>query len=522
MGHRPGTADYLLHGGVPTDVAVVDGAARHTYADLRLAAGRTASALAALDLPPGSRVGILGPNSVFWVAAYLAVLKLGHVAVPLPDRATAAAVRRAADLAGCAVVCADRRALRAAGSELDGGPALLTDDVVTAGPDPCWPDGAPPDPAADAVLMFTSGTTSRPRAVRITHRNLQANTESVLAYLRLRPDDRILAVLPFHYCFGASLLHTHLRAGARLVLCTSLAFPRTVVDLLEREGCTGFAGVPSTFQLLLRAGTLATRPLPSLRLVQAAGGALPAVVVDELRAAQPQAQLFVMYGQTEATARLSYLPPDRLQDKRGSIGRGIPGVELTVRHPSGRPVVPGEQGEIYARGENVSPGYLDDPGATADKFTAHGLRTGDLAVVDEDGFVYVVDRADDFIKSWGHRVSSQEVEACALRLPDLVQAAAVGVPDAAAGEAIALFVTRHPSSAVTGADVLAFCGRHLPRHMVPRSVTVVDALPLTASGKVAKAQLRAGALASAPASGAASPSAGVTASPSDGVTAGVT
>jgi len=504
VGHRPGTADYLLHGGVPTDVAVVDGAARHTYADLRIAAGRTAAGLAALDLPPGSRVGVLAPNSLFWVAAYLAVLKLGHVAVPLPDRATGAAVRRAAGLAGCAAVCADRGSLRSAGSELDGGPdggpVLLTDDIVAAGPDPYWPDGARSDPAADAVLMFTSGTTSRPRAVRITHRNLRANTESVLAYLRLRPDDRMLVVLPFHYCFGASLLHTHLRAGARLVLCTSFAFPRTAVDLMEREECTGFAGVPSSFQLLLRAGTFATRPLPSLRLVQAAGGALPAVVVDELRAAQPQAQLFVMYGQTEATARLSYLPPDRLQDKRGSIGRGIPGVELTVRHPSGRPVVPGEQGEIYARGENVSPGYLDDPEGTADKFTAHGLRTGDLAVVDEDGFIYVVDRVDDFIKSWGHRVSSQEVEACALRLLDLVQAAAVGVPDAAAGEAIALFVTRTPASALTGRDVLAFCGLHLPRHMAPRSVTVVDAMPLTASGKVAKAQLRARVLASATAS----------------------
>jgi long-chain acyl-CoA synthetase len=209
-----------------------------------------------------------------------------------------------------------------------------------------------------------------------------------------------------------------------------------------------------------------------------------------LQAAQPAADLFVMYGATEATARLSYLPPERLDDKLGSIGRGIPGVDLRVLDGEGRLVLPGERGEIYAQGDNISPGYLNDPDGTASKFTAQGLRTGDVAVVDEEGFIFIVDRVDDFIKSWGHRISSQEVEACALRLDDLVSAAAVGVPDDEAGEAVVLFVTLRPGARVSTEDVLSFMRAQLPKHMVPRSVLVLDSLPLTVNGKTAKASLR--------------------------------
>jgi acyl-CoA synthetase (AMP-forming)/AMP-acid ligase II len=262
------------------------------------------------------------------------------------------------------------------------------------------------------------------------------------------------------------------------------------VDLLVSQECTVLAGVPSSFQLLLRACSFATRPTPSLRLIQQAGGKLSPVLVQELLDCKPTAALHLMYGQTEATARLSVLPPQALPAKLGSIGRGIPGVELSVLDDDGRPVGPGQMGEIYARGENVSPGYFGDAPATLAKFTPRGLRTGDLAVVDDDGYLFVVDRRDDFIKSWGHRISSHEVEACALRLRDLVSAAAVGVPDDEAGEAVALVVTAAPGSDAGPADVLAHCRRHLPKYMVPRRVLIVDALPLNASGKVDKREVR--------------------------------
>jgi long-chain acyl-CoA synthetase len=486
---RRNTADYLLDSGAPEDVAIVEAGRRHTYTDLRAAVATLVAALAARELPPGSRVAVLGPNSFFWVAAYLATMKLNQVAVPVSDRLTPDEVRRHLDFVGCTTAFVDRRLLRRYASAFGAGTVVLTDDVLSTSDGAPWPAPVACDPDADAALMFTSGTTSLPKAVRVTHRNIRANTDSIIGYLGLRGDDRVLVVLPFFYCYGASLLHTHLRVGGRIVLLNSFAFPETALEELEREECTVFAGVPSTFQLLLRASSFTRRELPSLRLIQQAGGKLAPVLVDEMLGAKNGATLFVMYGQTEATARLSYLPPDKLRDKPGSIGRGIPGVELRILSGDGRPVAPGERGEIYARGENISPGYFGDPAQSAAKFTPHGLRTGDLAVADEDGDIVLVGRRDDFIKCWGHRVSSQEVEACALRVDRVMSAAAIGVPDLVAGEAITLFVVSRPGTVATPEEVLACCRAHLAKHMVPSTVLVVDALPLNANGKVAKARL---------------------------------
>ena len=488
--HCPNTSDYLLADAAPDDAALVDSGERYTYRQLRCAAGRLAAELAALDLPPGSRVGVLGPNSLFWIAAYLAVMKLSHVAVPFSDKLTPDDVQRKAGLVGCAAVFADRRVLRRLTSDLGDRVRVLTDLALQSSREPFWPETVPVDPGEDAVLMFTSGTTSQPKAVRVTHGNIQANTDSIITFLELGSDARALVILPFFYCYGASLLHTHLRCGGRVVLCNSFTFPETALDMLEQEKCTVFAGVPSSFQLLLRASTFAERPLPSLRLIQQAGGKLSPVFIEEMLAAKHAAKLFIMYGQTEATARLSYLPPDKLQAKPSSVGKGIPGVELQVLNENGEPVAPGERGEIYASGANISPGYYDDAEGSAAKFTSNGLRTGDLAVVDDDGYIFIVDRRDDFIKSWGHRVSSQEVEAAALRMKQLVSAAVIGVPDDEAGEAVTLFVTAGPGTVVSPEEVLAVCRRHLPKYMVPRSVLILEALPLNSSGKVAKGRLR--------------------------------
>ncbi|MFC7675186.1 class I adenylate-forming enzyme family protein [Mycolicibacterium sp. GCM10028919] len=481
-------SDFLSNTGAADDVAIVDGQRHHTYAELRAAAATVAGSVSALQLAPGSRIAILGPNSFFWVASYLAIMKLGMVAVPLSDKGTSADARRSISAVDCSAALVDRRHLRHDPAVADF-VTVITDDVLDSGQDPYWPETTT-EAGSDAVLLFTSGTTGAPKAVRVTHRNIAANTESIISYLGLERTDRALVILPFFYCYGASLLHTHLRVGATLVLCNSFAFPETTAKLLEEQECTVFAGVPSSFQLMLRATSFAQRATPSLRIIQQAGGKLPPVMIEELLAAKPHAALFVMYGQTEATARLSYLPPAMLTEKLGSIGKGIPGVELRVLGPDLEPVPAGGKGEIYARGPSISPGYYGDPEGTSDKFTPHGLRTGDVAVVDEDGYVFIVDRRDDFIKSWGYRVSSQEVEAAALRMPQLVSAAAIGVPDDVAGEAVVLFVTVAPDSAITTDAVAATCRRSLPKHMVPKQVVVLDGMPLNASGKIAKTRLR--------------------------------
>ncbi|GAB2456405.1 class I adenylate-forming enzyme family protein [Xylanimonas ulmi] len=486
------TTDYLLGRAVDDAVAFVDGGAEHTYGELRSDVSAWAESLADLALPVGSPVAILAPNGLFWIAAYLATMSLGLVCVPIAATLPAEEVTARVRWVGARAVFLGRRfARRSAAYVPDGTPVLAEGDLA---PDPHRrrPSLPPPDvdPHDDAAWLFTSGTTGRPRAVRITHRNIQANTESILTYLALRPDERTLSALPFTYVFGASLLHTHLRLGARLVNQPTFAFPESVVTRLDAEQCTGFAGVPSMFHLLLRNSSFRHRPLPALRTIQQAGGRLPPALVDELVQAQPHARVFVMYGQTEATARLSYLPPEQLATRPGSIGRGIPGVRLRVVGADGEDVAPGQIGEIFACGENISPGYLRDDAATALKMPGGELRSGDLATVDADGYLYVVDRNEDFIKSWGYRIASQEVEAAAMEHPGLVHAAAVGVPDDAAGERIELVVVPRPGFDVTASEVLDLCRARLARHMAPSAVHLVEALPLSANGKVLKREVR--------------------------------
>lgn len=484
-------ADFLLENAVDERVAVIEASRSFTYGELKSAAARLAGEVAALGLEPGSRIGVLGANSLFWVASYLAIIKGGYTAVPFSVTLTAEDVSRNAQWAQCRAIFLDRRQKKAFASAFSEGTALLQDDLLgTPGPS-LWKEGDPAYPeTSDAALMFTSGTTAKPKAVRITHGNLMANTASIVEYLSLTRDDRMLVILPFFYCFGTSLLHTHLRVGGSVALCNSFTFPETALNMMETHSCTGFAGVPSSFQLLLRISSFKNRELPSLRLVQQAGGKLHSVLIDELLASKPGIEVFIMYGQTEATARLSYLPPQEVRRKLGSIGRGIPGVTLRVLDEKGEPVKPGEIGEIYARGGNISPGYLNDPEATASKFSNGELRTGDLATVDDEGFIYVVDRKDDFIKSWGYRVSSQEVESCVLGIEDIVSAAAVGVPDLAAGESIHVFITVRPDAEVQSEAVIAHCHANLGKHMVPEAVHVLKAMPLNSNGKIVKNELR--------------------------------
>jgi acyl-CoA synthetase (AMP-forming)/AMP-acid ligase II len=299
-----------------------------------------------------------------------------------------------------------------------------------------------------------------------------------------------MVILPFYYCFGTSLLHTHLRVGGTLVLSNQFVYPEPVLDLMDSASCTGLAGVPSTYQTLLRNSTFPQRKVKSLRKVQQAGGKLQTVLIEELIHAVPYGEVFVMYGQTEATARLSYLPPKMLATKLGSIGRGIPGVTLRVINEDSGEVKPGEVGEIYAWGDNISPGYLDEPEVNAGKFVEGCLHTSDLATVDEDGYLFVVDRKADFIKSYGYRVSSQQVEGCIMELPDLVAAAVIGEPDLVRGEAIVAFVVVRSGTQLTASEVIAHCAERLTNYMIPKDVVFIDHLPINAHGKVVKNELR--------------------------------
>jgi len=262
-------------------------------------------------------------------------------------------------------------------------------------------------------------------------------------------------------------------------------------EMQQRE-CTGLAGVPSTYQLLLRKSRFRQMEFPKLRWFQQAGGKLPNPCIQEILSAFPKVPYFLMYGQTEATARLSYLPPERLADKLGSIGRGLPSTRLEVLKPDGTSVRPGsdEIGEIVATGDNIALGYWKDPGETAKFFRNGRLYTGDLARMDADGFIFIVERERDLIKSGGNRVSAKEVEDVIAEIGDVVEVAVVGMAHELLGEAIKAFVVLTPGSSGTPALVAEHCRKHMPSFKAPDEIIFLSSMPHNGAGKIVKGKLK--------------------------------
>ena len=490
------TYSYLIEHWRDDAIAIVDDGKQYTFAHLRQAADQLAYELILAESNPiqspilaNERICILARNSFYWVAAYLATLKIGAVGVLLPTSISSAELNHTIAFVGSSCVITEERFLSLVGN---------CDDLnVVTKPafnfqEPYANEQVAPAPITnidtEALLMLTSGTTAHPKAVRISHRNIQANTSSIVEMLEIGEQDRMMLVLPMFYCFGLSVLQTHLRAGASTVLSNRFAFPETVLNLLEETKCTSFAGVPSNYHTLVRNTTLCERSLPHLKKLQQAGGRLPPVLVRELMAAVPDANVHIMYGQTEATARLAHLPANQLLTKPGSVGRAIPGVLLRVVDEAGHDVAPGEIGEIVAEGDNVALGYWRVD--ADDRFRDGKLFTGDLGLFDEDGCLFIVDRKSDMIKSYGIRVSSQKIEALLMELPQIVNASVIGVSDLVQGEAIIAYIVMKGDQSLTDKDVIRHCRRRMPRHMVPSQIRFVDSLPLSTHGKVQKAVLR--------------------------------
>jgi long-chain acyl-CoA synthetase len=492
---------------------VLHGSATATYGEVEAASDRLSRLLAASGVRRGDRVGLLLGNSARYVAAYFGVLKAGAVAVPMHTGQVPRSL--AGTLADCGAVAlvagsgpSAEAACRAAPEVPTLRAVLLPSRVEAAFPAgvtvledadaAAMPAGPAPVRGIDldpAVIVYTSGSTGRPRGAVLTHLNVVANTRSIVDYLGLTASDRVVVVLPFPYVYGASLLHTHVAAGGSLVLHDSIVFPNTVLDAIEGHRATGFAGVPSTFAILLHRSNLASRSLPSLRYVTQAGGRMPPAHVRMLVDALPGTRVIVMYGATEASARLTWLPPERLADKLGSIGVPIPNVDLRVLREDGSEAGPDEVGEIVARGSNVMQGYWGDAEATAEVLDAQGFHTGDLGRRDPDGFFWVVGRKREMIKAGAHRISPREIEDVLLEDPSVEEAAVVGRPDEILGEVVVAHVTARPGAAPSPEALRAACQERLPAHKVPQEIHVRATMPRNASGKVDKLALRAGAAA---------------------------
>jgi len=333
-----------------------------------------------------------------------------------------------------------------------------------------------------AVIIFTSGSTGSKKGVMLSHQNLIANTSSIIQYLNITNKDRICVVLPFFYCYGASLLHTHIKAGGSVVLAQSI-FLGSVIRSLNEYQCTGFAGVPSTYLILSKKTPFLSSSFPSLRTLQQAGGHLPHEVIRQFVSAFPDKNFIVMYGATEASARLSYLHPDELFRRPDSIGKGIPGVELAIHDEGGNLVEPGIPGEIVARGDNIMLGYYQDPCGTEEVIYDGWYHTGDLGTFDEEGYIYITGRKGTFIKSAGFKVSPLEIEDILLRTSHVEGCLVIGVPHPLMGEAIIACVQSRSQDESLVQNLLDYCRCELPTHKVPVDIILLDNIPLNSSGK---------------------------------------
>lgn len=487
-------AELILSQGQDSAPAVLHDDVVLTYGELRSAVVRFAGGLSACGHHKGDRVGIFAENSTFFVKAYLGIIRAGLVAVPLPTDLTPEAFARIVTDAGICKMFVSNKLLnkvRPWANRLR--LTLLPESQEKSFASHLFSPPPPVDAAHDlASLMFTSGSTGEPKGVMVTHRNIECNSLDIIALIGLHAGDRAMVVLPFHYCYGLSLLHTHLMVGGSVVLNNQFKlFPESVLVEMQAKNCTGLAGVPSTYQILLRNSRFPEMTFPRLRWFQQAGGRLPNPCIQEILDSFPPVRFFLMYGQTEATARLSYLPPYLLADKLGSIGRGLPSTKLEVLNAEGEPVAlgTGEVGEIVASGDNIAVGYWHDPVETSKYFRNGRLHTGDLACVDEDGYIFIVEREREMIKTGGNRVSAKEVEDVIAEIPEIIEVAVVGAPHELLGESIKAFVTPIGDAEITPRDVLAHCHRRLPAAKTPEEIIFTDRLPHNSAGKILKSKL---------------------------------
>jgi long-chain acyl-CoA synthetase len=343
-----------------------------------------------------------------------------------------------------------------------------------------------------AALIYTSGSTGNAKGVMLTHLNILSAATSITTYLENTPEDIILNVLPLSFDYGLYQLLMAFKIGGTLVLERSFTYPRAILDAIAGEHVTGFPIVPTISSILLQMDLAAYR-FPHLRYITNTAAALPVEHIRKLRAAFPTVKLFSMYGLTECK-RVSYLPPDQLDRRPDSVGRGMPNEEVYVVDEHGERVGPNVVGELIVRGSNVMKGYWELPEETARVLRPgpfpgeNALYSGDLFRADEEGYLYFVGRKDDIIKTRGEKVSPREVENVLYSHPKVGEAAVIGVPDEVLGSAICAFVSPRPGVTLTEIELRAFCADRLEDFMVPKFVRF-QPLPKSANGKIAKREL---------------------------------
>ena len=498
----------------PHRTALVIEGKSYSYEALLDAALRLASAMRERGLQRGDRVAIYMDNTWFCVVSIYATLFAGGVFLVINPQTKSGKLRFILEDSGSRILLSDLHLLPFFENLLDDLPAEMpvwlsgerNDGVFGEKPriesllqvmevhEPReWPQEV--IPLDLAALIYTSGSTGTPKGVMQTHQSMVFSTGSLIEYLRLDEDDRILLALPMAFDYGLYQLFMSTALGATLVIERSFTYMGRVIQRMRNEAVTVLPGVPTVFSMLLSSHRRKPLRFEQVRTVTNTAAALPPEYITELMEIFPNARIFKMYGLTECK-RVSYLEPEKLLLKPGSVGGAIPGTEVFLRGPRGEPVAPGEAGILHVRGPHIMKGYWKQPERTR-RMLIEGEQAGEFVLcthdwfrMDEEGDLYFIGRSDDIIKTRGEKVSPLEIENQLHACPGIREVAIFGVPDPVLGEAVCLYASIEEGSSLTRAEIKRYCVENLENFMVPKYLELLDDLPKSANGKIDKKQLR--------------------------------
>jgi len=493
----------------PDKTALIFSSRRITYRELDRQSNRLAHALIDLGVERGDRVAIFLDNSPESVIALFGVLKAGAVFIMLCAGLKTGKLDYILNQSGARVLISHKNKRRIFNGihastnlikiiieedEIQKDSPLTWDKIMSDPPDHVrYPsDHCPARRNIDldlAALIYTSGSTGDPKGVMLTHLNMVCAATSITSYLKNTPDDIIMNVLPLSFDYGLYQVLMAVKFGGTVVLEKSFLYPYAVIEKMIREKVTGLPLIPTLAAMILQMESLKGYDFSSLRYITNTGAVLPETHIKKLKATFPHAAIYSMYGLTECK-RVSYLPPEELDQRPNSVGKPMPNVEVFIVDEKGNSVCPGVVGELVVRGSNVMRGYWNDPKET-DRVLKAGryqgeqvLYTGDFFRMDEEGYLFFAGRKDDLIKTRGERVSPREVENVLCQIDGVSEAVVIGVPDNLLGQTIKAFILPVLGSDLGEKEIIAYCMDKLECSMVPKYVEFLSEFPRTATGKI--------------------------------------
>lgn len=491
----------------PDKIALIYQKQRKTYKEINDQANTLAHKLVEWGVKSGDRILLLLENSPEYVIAYYGILKAGAVSVPVNNDAKAAGLDWMIKDTNAGMLISSSTFHRILNDCIFQNTSI--EKIIMCNPTKfgqkefgvstiSWADifqteaSSQPDILlgndALASIIYTSGSTGKPKGVMLLHSSIVSNTQAICQSLELSHDDIQMVVLPFFYVMGKSLLNSHFAVGGTLVINNTFLYPATVLNQMAEEKVTGFSGVPSTYAFLLHRSPLASYrdKLPHLRYCSQAGGHMARSVKMALRQALPDhTKIFIMYGTTEASARLTCLDPLFYESKMDSVGKPIASTTIKIVDEQGRILPTNTAGELIAQGPSIMAGYWNNPEATALALDTAGYHTGDMGYKDEDDFIYIQGRKDNQFKVGGNRINTQEIEDLLMETDLVMETFVTGYPDELLGhKLIAMAVARNKQIDIQA--ILAKCAQLMPKYKIPHTLLLMPSLPKTSSGKIDK------------------------------------